>query len=203
MEIKRVVVLGAGGVGFWLTIALCRDWPDVEKIVYDSDTFEGGFGRFRLPAVSDPKQLKVQKLSGFVRMVMGDRAPIIESKKLTAADAVFWSVELSKQTLVVDATDMGLKDRKHLWAVLRECGCQLLRVSYDGNGCVVIARGLPFCASDAGGYAMVPTLAQSMLAGGLGAEAVGILLQGYDIEDYQVQVPKMDKVQKMAGEEGK
>lgn len=185
-EIKRVVILGAGGVGFHLAVALCRDWPDVEKIVYDDDSFEGGMGAWRLPKVADPKQLKVEKLRGYIRMVMGDVPPDGVSRKFTELDAML----VTENDLIVDCTDMGLDRRRPLWQMLKETGAVMLRVSYDGNGCVVVARGLPLCASDAGGYAVVPNYAQSMMAGGLGAEAVGLLLKGYEVGDYQVQLPR-------------
>lgn len=189
-NIKRVIILGAGGVGFHLTVALCRDWPSVEKVVYDDDTFEGGMGHWRLPKVADPRQLKVDKLKGYIRMVMGDTPPMTYSMKLENNVVCEEGKEFWQDSLVVDATDMGLKDRRPLWDLLKRLGAKMLRVSYDGNGCVVVARGLPICASDAGGYALVPNYAQSLMAGGLGAEAVGLLLAGHEVGDYQIQLPR-------------
>lgn len=190
-EIKRVVVLGAGGVGFHLVTALCRDWPGVEKVVYDSDNFEGGLGHARLPRVADPRQLKVEKLRGYVRMVMGDEPPQVVPARLDNAAVVNLGKNYWQDSLVVDATDMGVGERRPLWSLLRSFGATMLRVSYDGNGCVVVARGLPICASDAGGYALVPSYAQSLMAGGLGAEAVGLLLKGHEVGDYQIQLPRV------------
>lgn len=70
----------------------------------------------------------------------------------------------------------------------RDEGCQMLRVSYDGNGIVVISRGLPFSTNPGGNYARVPTLAQSVWAGGVGAAAVEKLLAGEEVGDYQMEL---------------
>lgn len=187
-EIKRVVVIGAGGVGFYLVAAMRRDRPDVELIVYDDDSFEGGNGYRRLPKVSNPATKKVDFLKGWVRMVMGDVPPATITSKFSIADIRFAD---ARDTLVVDASDMGLEDRQPLWKACREAGAQMLRVSYDGNGIVVIARGLPLSSKPGGGYALVPTMAQSFAAGGLGAMAVQLLLDGKEVRDYQVQIPTL------------
>ena len=187
-DIKRVIILGAGGVGFHLAVALCRDFPGTEISVYDPDDFNGGMGHFRLPKVSNPSTKKVALLKGHIIMVMGDRPPKVFDRRFEVSDVQ--ALPNPSQTLVVDATDMGLGERRPLWTALKQAGVKMLRISYDGNGCVVVARGLPLCASDAGGYAMVPTYAQSLMAGGLGAEAVGLLLQGYAVNDYQIQLPR-------------
>lgn len=195
-EIKRVVVIGAGGVGFYLVAAMRRDRPDVELIVYDDDSFEGGNGYRRLPKVSNPATKKVDFLKGWVRMVMGDVPPVVFSSKLTPEEVQdgSWGEGFWKETLVVDASDMGLETRRPLWQSLRDEGAQMLRVSYDGNGIVVIARGLPLSSKPGGGYALVPTMAQSFAAGGLGAMAVQLLLEGKEVRDYQVQLPVVEGV---------
>lgn len=182
-EIKRVVMIGAGGVGFWMATALRRDVPDVELIVYDDDDFEGGFGAQRLPYVGDKKTKKVDFLKGFVRMVMRDSAPRIYPIKF---EAVYQ--DLFETDLIVDASDMGLEVRQPLWQRCRERGCQMLRVSYDGNGIVVVARGLPLASKPGGGYSQVPSMAQSLWAGGVGAAAVEKLLRGETVGDYQMEL---------------
>lgn len=187
-EIKRVVVIGAGGVGFYLVAAMRRDRPDVELIVYDDDSFEGGNGYRRLPKVSNPATKKVDFLKGWVRMVMGDVPPAVVPERLTFGEV---GAHFDESDLIVDATDMALEERKTLWSLARQSGCQMLRVSYDGNGIVVIARGLPLSSKPGGGYALVPTMAQSFAAGGLGAMAVQLLLDGKEVRDYQVQIPTL------------
>lgn len=184
-EIKRVVVIGAGGVGFWLSVCLRRDVPDVELIVYDNDTFEGGFGAQRLPYVANKATKKVDFLKGFVGMVMRDSAPTVYACKF---DGGLIGINEPEATLIVDASDMGLEDRRPLWAACREAGCQMLRVSYDGNGIVVVARGLPLASKPGGGYSQVPSMAQSLWAGGVGAAAVEKLLRGGAVGDYQMEL---------------
>jgi len=184
-EIKRVIVVGAGGVGFWLTVALRRDKPDLEVIVYDDDNFYGGYGAQRLPHVSNKETKKVDFLKGFVRMVMRDEPPTVYSTKFVEE---FHGLNSHTDTLVVDATDMDLNRRRPIWDTCRAAGCQMLRVSYDGNGIVVISRGLPFSTNPGGNYARVPTLAQSLWAGGVGAAAVEKLLAGEEVSDYQMEL---------------
>jgi len=186
-KIERIVLVGAGGVGFWLAVALRRDRPDVELVVYDADNFAGGQGARRLPKVNNPETKKVDFLKGWVRMVMGDQPPEVIATKLTAEAFSFGQV--MDETLVVDASDMGLEVRRPLWEACRKAGCQMLRVSYDGNGCVVVARGLPLSSKPGGGYTRVPTLAQSLWAGGVGAAAVERLLAGEEVGDYQMELP--------------
>lgn len=188
-KIERVVVVGAGGVGAWLTVALRRDRPHVPVIVYDDDTFEGGMGARRLPLVRNAATKKVDWLRGFVRMVMGDEPPDVEGRRLVPEDTRGAGI-VRPGVLVVDCTDMAIAPRRELWDCCRTAGAQMLRVSYDGNGCVVVARGLPLLCAPEGGYALVPTLGQSMMAGGLGAEAVRAILDGRWKEDYQIRLPK-------------
>ena len=184
-EIKRVVVMGAGGVGWWLVTALCREPMGREIVVYDDDTFEGGQGAKRLPWQTDPGQFKVDALRRYVRVVMGDNPPRVFCHRLTSetVQALFGPTEL-----VVDCTDMGLETRRPIWQSLQEAGVRMLRVSYDGNGVIVIARGLPLSSRPGGGYALVPSMAQAMAAGGLGAQAVHKLLKGEEVGDQEFSI---------------
>lgn len=184
-EIKRVIMVGSGGVGFWMAVSLRRDVPDVELIVYDNDDFQGGFGAQRLPHVANKATKKVDFLKGFVGMVMRDSAPVVRSKKFDLLEA---EAECGEGTLFVDASDMGLEVRRPLWDEVRKTGCQTLRVSYDGNGIVVVARGLPLSSKPGGGYSQVPSMAQSLWAGGVGAAAVEKLLRGEAVGDYQMEL---------------
>jgi len=187
-EIKRVVIMGAGGVGFWLTVALRRDQPNLEIIVYDDDDFEGGFGAQRLPHVANKKMKKVDYLNNYIQMVMRDPAIKAIAHKLTEAEFVLASESFDVETLFVDCTDMSLDRRKPIWDLAQQTSCQMLRVSYDGNGIVVIARGLPFSTNPGGRYSIVPTMAQSLWAGGVGAAAVEKLLKGEEVGDYQMEL---------------
>lgn len=188
-EIKRVVIIGAGGVGFWLTVALRRDNPQLEIVVYDDDNFEGGFGAQRLPYVANKATKKVQFLNNFVQMAMRDPALTPNAIKLSTGIVESDPVEYWAESLVVDATDMPLEPRKEIWQALREAGATMLRVSYDGNGIVVVSRGLPFATNPGGNYAIVPTMAQSLWAGGVGAAAVEKSLKGEIVGDYQMELP--------------
>lgn len=187
--IKRIIMIGAGGVGFWMATALRRDVPDVELIVYDSDDFEGGFGAQRLPYVGDKKTKKVDFLRGFIRMVMRDSPPLVISQRFEDPKREW--VSERESTLIVDCTDMELEARKVMWANCRAWGAQMLRVSYDGNGIVVVARGLPLASKPGGGYSQVPSMAQSLWAGGVGAAAVEKLLRGEAVGDYQMEIPTL------------
>ncbi len=186
-EIKRIVVIGAGGVGFWLVTALRRDIPNIEIVVYDSDNFEGGFGAQRLPYVANKATKKVQFLNNFVQMAMRD--PAIKAYPSRIHLGTLPDKEFFVDTLVVDCTDMSLEPRREIWQALREAGAVMLRVSYDGNGIVVVSRGLPFATNPGGNYAIVPTMAQSLWAGGVGAAAVEKLLRGEVVGDYQMELP--------------
>lgn len=190
-EIKRVVVMGAGGVGWWLVTALCREPMGREIVVYDDDTFEGGQGAKRLPWQTDPGQFKVDALRRYVRLVMGDAPPVVYAGRLTS-DLV-QSVEAFPKdywatSLVVDCTDMDLSRRIDIWKALKGYETQMLRVSYDGNGVIVIARGLPLSSRPGGGYALVPSMAQAMAAGGFGAMAVHKILKGEPVGDQEIQI---------------
>lgn len=185
-EIRRIVQIGAGGVGFWMATCLARDSRGRELVVYDSDTFEGGYGAQRLPKVYNKQEFKVGFLKGFVPMVMGDVPPTVMSRKFTVHEA---SQQRFDDTLIVDCTDMDLGDRKDLWAYCRILGATMLRVSYDGaaGGIVVVSRGLPLSSKPGGGYTEKPDLALSMWAGGVGARAVLRLLDGLEVGDQQFQ----------------
>lgn len=184
-KFDRIVIIGAGGVGFHLTAALCRDLRDIPIEVWDDDTFEGGFGAKRLPYPGDRKQKKVDFLRGYILMVMNDEPPKGVARRLTADDVrgQDW-----RGTLVVDCTDMDVIHRRELWRAIETSGGTLLRVSYDGLGIVVVAPGLPLGGRKGGGYALVPTLGQSYAAAGLGAMAVMKALKTGSLTDLQVSI---------------
>jgi ThiF family len=167
----RIIVVGAGGVGFWLIPALLRAGHEVT--VYDDDDFSGGSGHLRLPKVGDPTTRKVTYLRGFTLAVMGDLG-------LTPVPQKFNGDEVSEGDLVVDCSDMPLTARKVIWARARELGARCIRVSYDGkDNTVVVAEGLPLAGRKLGGYGEIPSLALSLVAGGVGATAVMKILSGW------------------------
>lgn len=188
MSISKIAILGAGGVGFWLTVALARNGRDERIGVWDDDDFQGGTGASRLPRVSNPAVKKVDVLRGHLRMVFGTDLERFEFFPNRLTITTIDGLDLS-DTLIVDCTDMTTEARSELWAVARRQGATMLRVSYDGNGIVVISRGLPISLPGANGYALVPSLAQSFMAAGLGAEAVRLILEGKEVTDLQVEVP--------------
>lgn len=167
----KIHQIGAGGVGFWLVPALLRAGHEVT--VYDDDTFEGGSGHLRLPKVGDPTTKKVIFARGFALAVMGDMG-------LTPVAQKFNGDEVSEGDLVVDCSDMPLTTRKVIWARAKELGARCIRVSYDGkDNTVVVADGLPLRGRKFGGYGEVPSLALSLVAGGVGAIAAMKVLDGW------------------------
>lgn len=189
-KIERVVVMGAGGVGWWLVTALMRDTKGAQVTVWDDDTFSGGMGAGRLPIQEDPQTHKVRALEGWVEMAMGDSAPEMVVSCLYPQH----TTKMGPETLLVDCTDMDIITRREIWAEARKKGTQLLRVSYDGNGIIVVARGLPLSGRPGGGYALVPSMAQAIAAGGLGAMAVHLLLEGKEVGEIAIQLPITEEV---------
>lgn len=175
---KSVRIIGAGGVGFWLTVALVRDEPLVEVEVWDTDTLEGGNGFRRMPWVPDPAEAKVDLLSRFLQFSMGE--PPVKSVNRR------WEGEGGEGVLIVDCTDAPVASRQVWWDRARQEGATVWRVSYDGNGAVTVSDGLPFVwgAGSEGGYERMPSLAQSFRAGGLGAEAVQKLIHGERLMEF-------------------
>ena len=160
-------IIGLGGVGFWLTIGLTRVVPPNQIQCWDDDTLAGGTGAARLPW-APPTTAKVDLLRGYLMMVQGDHVlPQFNNRRFSGLSG------LTVGDTVVDCTDMPINTRKRMWQIARKREAQMLRVSYDGRGSmIVVSTGLPLFAPPAGGYAAVPSLALSLAAGGIGAEAV-------------------------------
>ena len=159
-------IIGLGGVGFWLTVGLSRVIPPNNLHCWDDDTLEGT-GAARLPW-APPATQKTDLLKGFLTMVLGDNVlPTFSERKFSGV------LGLAKDDTVIDCTDMPLVARKRMWGVTKAKGAKVLRVSYDGRGStVLISTGLPLMAPAEGGYTAIPSLALSLAAGGMGAEAV-------------------------------
>lgn len=180
---RKVWVIGAGGVGFYLSLALSR--AGIEHIVFDTDDLQGGLGWSRMPKAS-PTTKKTALLRGFTLAVMGDRAP-------TMIDAKFNGDECGEGDLVVDCSDMPLTARKIIWERARKQGARLLRVSYDGkNNIVAVAEGLPLFGRQGGGYQNLPGLDLSFVAGGIGCMTVRKILSGHEAHiEFQVSVDEL------------
>lgn len=187
-KFNRIVIAGAGGVGFWLTVALSRALrgsPSIE--VYDPDTFEGGNGHLRLPK-NIPTTYKVDSLRLFISFVMGDPPPAVHRSLLLPEEIRTgdWS-----KTLVLDCTDMDQEPREAFWKAIKESRATGIRVSYDGLGIATISPGPPIWIGDDGNgdYAIIPNLPQSFGAAGLGAQAVLYTLYTGKRLDFQTFVP--------------
>lgn len=189
---RGIVIAGAGGVGFWLAAALARsvDGTVVPMFVFDGDNLSGSGGR-RLPYCANADHTyKVSALRAFISFTMRDPAPVMFERALTGVtigEPSNWGVD---HLLVVDATDMPGPSRQLVYDATIASGYEYLRISYDGNGWVTVAKGLPFerPGDTVGGYDLVPSLAQSMAAGGIGASAVVQWLEGKPVAEYQVNV---------------
>ena len=160
-------VVGLGGVGFWLTVGLTRLMPPDQIQCWDDDTLAGGLGASRLPW-GPASTKKVELLTGYLSMVFGDRIlPQVVDRKFSG------TLGVTEGDTIIDCTDMPITARKRMWGVSKGKGAKLIRVSYDGQGStVLVSTGLPLLATTTGGYAAVPSLALSLAAGGIGAEAV-------------------------------
>lgn len=160
-------IVGLGGVGFWLAVGLSKLIQPDQITCWDDDTLAGGTGATRLPWGPDSSK-KTELLSGYLRMVHAAIVtPAVMERRFSGLLGV------NEGDLVVDCTDMPIESRRRMWNTARNRRAKLLRVSYDGQGSVVlVSTGLPLSAPPEGGYAAVPSLALSLLAGGLGAEVV-------------------------------
>lgn len=164
-------VVGLGGVGFWLTVGLVQHVRGEELVCWDDDTLTGT-GRLRLPWGTENTK-KVDLLKGYLAMVHGITAlPQFNPRKFSGL------IGVSTGDTVIDCTDMPLEPRKRMWNRAKKRGANILRVSYDGRGSIVlVSSGLPLSTPPDGGYTTMPSLALSLAAGGLGAETVWKYLQ--------------------------
>jgi len=191
-EIKRVVIIGAGGVGFWLTIALMRDIAAgiLVEVWDDDDIGVTGNGHFRMPLTLVGAK-KVDLLADFVSYKMGDRRITPIDKRLEPA---YLRGRTETETLFVDCTDMKTADREALLNMIRLANGKYLRVSYDGLGIVTVSPGVPFDVEGApGGYQMMPDLDVSFIAGGIGARAVRKVLEENEFIEDQWNFPALQR----------
>lgn len=174
-EMPTVHVVGLGGVGFYCYLALLRAVDSDHLVGWDADNLKGGLGHARLP-VASPETMKADLVRGFARVSMGD-------KPGTTHKEFFTGVECKAGDIIVDCSDAGLESRREMWKKARAIGARCIRVSYDGEAStIVVAEGLPLeTAGSNAGYAAVPSLALSFAAGGIGAEAVRLVLAQPDV----------------------
>lgn len=178
-------IVGLGGVGFWLAAGLVRAIPPGTMTCWDNDNLTGGLGHRRLPSAT-PETNKTDLFRGFTLVTMGDTPPVLQKALFTGNEAV-------NGDFVIDCTDMPIARRRVMWNRAEKQGAKLVRVSYDGReSVVVVSNGLPFSAKKEGGYAEVPSLSLSLLAGGLGAEMVRLWMEKPDkFLEYQVSVKEL------------
>lgn len=184
---RTIHFIGCGGVGFWTLVALSRSGI-VGMKAYDDDDLTGGLGASRLP-MATPTTKKVDLLRGFIRVSLGGEPPATVVGRFTGK-------EVRKNDWVVDCSDMDGNTRRAIWAQAKKRGARCIRVSYDGaNSTVVIAEGLPMTGDEAAsGYANVPTLALSMMAGGMAGEVLSIMLGAEHAEYVEFQISLSDYV---------
>lgn len=183
---RHIVIIGAGGVGFYLTLALMAEGLDQDVTVYDPDTFAGGNGYRRLPKVVNQSLKKVDMLKATCHTTFGYEMPKTSPSYFTKVDAE----NLNSSYLVVDASDMPFQERLGVWEAFTRTGAKGIRVSYDGNGIVCLAYGPPFSPpNDQGGYDRMPSTAQSFLAGGAGCQFIKALLNGLNPQEMQIELP--------------
>jgi hypothetical protein len=204
MRKNRVIVIGAGGVGYWLTAALQRDLKNaIPIIVWDDDTFIGGDGWRRLPSPADSRQSKVDGLEEFLESGMRDLIPAMTFVKARFTPDVARSMDLS-DALVIDCSDMAGDERRPVWAAAEGVGATMMRVSYDGaqGGIIVVAHGLPLADLEGSGYAELPGMDLSLAAGGLGARVARAWLEGVEWDSFQFNVISNSelKAQRASGE---
>lgn len=193
MSTRKIIIIGAGGVGYWLSMALCRLYDEVIPIeVYDPDTFEGGSGFKRLPKAYNKSNFKVDLLKSQIAIIMGNKPPLV-TKGYYLSETITSTTNLSN-TLIVDCTDMNSIVRQTLWDETRKAGAVLIRVSYDGNGIVEVSGGLPFrkTGTSSSGYRIEPHIGHALLAAGLGASIVDAYIKTGQISEIQINLPKGD-----------
>ncbi|MCX7847927.1 MAG: hypothetical protein N2595_07860 [bacterium] len=161
----KVFIIGGGGVGVYLSIALER-WG-IPVVVYDGDTLDGG-GATRLPAVNIFGQTLLRKAAAL--RVCGVKAM---PQYVTRAS------DIPDCDIVIDATDASSSTRKQFLDVARRKGAEYIRASYDlliGNdglpGEVLVSLTNTVGFGRAEGYRNAPAAHHAMIAAGYAAEHI-------------------------------
>lgn len=209
MRYIRIIIMGTGGIGFWLAWILCREFGrrGVTVDLYDPDNLEGGTGATRLTSSARTKLYKVDLCIMQIRNIMHDNVPNGYVRKFTPSDVELYSSP--SQTLLIDTCDGPIDERRATWDAARAAGMTIIRGSYEGRtesegGIVVVADSLPFKKSgdNTGGYVSRPTIAASFLAAGLLGEVINELMESGVLKGMRIQIPVTPKIQEVANAVG-
>lgn len=205
MRFVRIIIMGTGGIGFWLAWILCREYGrrGVTVDLYDPDNLEGGTGATRITGTIRTKMYKVDLCCMQIRNIMRDNVPVAYVRKFTPADVEFYTSPES--TILVDTSDGPMDERRAIWDAARAAGMTIIRGSYEGRtetegGIVVVADSLPFQKSNdnAGGYVSRPTIAASFMAAGLVGETINELMESGVLRGMRIQIPVTPRIQEVA-----
>jgi len=173
-----VIIIGAGGLGWWLTAALMRcDDITNDFLIYDNDNFEGGNGSKRLPIPARKSTLKVNELANWMMEWTLETTPKYlrdAPRKFTAGTLKY---DVDNLALLVDCTDAPISNRKEIYSTAWEHGIPVVRGSYDGE-MVTFDYVPPMSIVNDGGYNMIPNMAVTFAAAGMVAESVRRVLKG-------------------------
>lgn len=178
-----IIVMGAGGLGWWTVAGLLRCEDITNKfIIYDEDDFVGGNGKKRLPIPANETTRKVNELAGWLTEWMftpvSDRVSV-KNYKFTNASIY----DLRCVALILDCTDAPISSRNAIYEAAWEAGIPVLRGSYDGE-MVTFGYRPPDSVVDDGGYNLVPNMAVTFAAAGMVAESVRRYLRGEVVKPF-------------------
>lgn len=178
-----IIVMGAGGLGWWTVAGLLRCEDITNKfIIYDEDDFVGGQGKKRLPIPANETTRKVNELAGWLTEWMF--APVsdrVSVKTYKFTNASIFSVR--SVALILDCTDAPISSRNIIYEAAWEAGIPVLRGSYDGE-MVTFGYRPPDSVVDDGGYNLVPNMAVTFAAAGMVAESVRRYLRGEVVKPF-------------------
>jgi hypothetical protein len=205
MRYLKIIIMGTGGIGFWLAWILCREFGKrgVTIDLYDPDNLEGGTGATRITGTPRTKIFKVDLCTMQIRNIMRDTVPNAYARKFTPDDLALYGDPA--HTILIDTSDGPMNERREIWDRARAMGITIVRGSYEGRteqegGVVVVADSLPFQKSgnNAGGYASRPTIAASFLAAGLMGETINELMESGVLKGIRVEIPVTPKIVEVA-----
>jgi len=178
-----IIVMGAGGLGWWTVAGLLRCEDITNKfIIYDEDNFVGGQGKKRLPIPANETNRKVNELAGWLTEWMF--APVsdrVSVKTFKFTNASIYNVR--SVALILDCTDAPISARNAIYEAAWEAGIPVLRGSYDGE-MVTFGYRPPDSVVDDGGYNLVPNMAVTFAAAGMVAESVRRYLRGEVVKPF-------------------
>lgn len=184
-----VIVLGAGGVGWWLIGAMSRMNITHPVGVYDPDTFQGGNGKKRLPIPEKESKHKVRELREWLTEWQPDLPFALQTYAMPFAPSTLLDYKRSGSgiRLVVDCTDARPSLRKQIWNACSDWGIPYVRLSYDAQ-IVSWSHTPPLSVVDNGNYENIPNMGMTWIAGGFGAEMVRRTLRGENCPDKTITV---------------